>query len=194
MTPESALGTLDRLAPQLLFVFGLGFLIANLKIGLDLAQYYRRRASALLVWPAPPPKFYGLNLGLGVVFGGLIAFKLFVLRRPVDQLFGEAMMCLYYGYALPFSTRIARGFYGDGVWADRAFVPWTRISAVSWREAATVTLMLVSHTSGRAQALEVPGTVYGAARRLLRDRIAAHQIHIEGAGLDLGLRDERDVV
>jgi hypothetical protein len=194
MPPESALGTFGWLAPRLLFLFGLGFLVANLRIAYDLLQYRRRRPTALLVWPAPKPKFYGLNLALGVVFGGLIALKLFVLRRPLEQLFGEAMMCLYYGYALPFSTRIARGFYEQGVWADAGFVRWTKISAVSWREGATVTLMLVSHASGRAQALEVPGTVYGAARRLLRDRIAAHDIHIEGTGLALGMRDERDVV
>jgi hypothetical protein len=35
---------------------------------------------------------------------------------------------------------------------------------------------------------------YGEARRLLRDRITAHDIHIGGAGLDLGSRDERDAV
>jgi hypothetical protein len=194
MTPEEALGSFGWLAPRLLFLFGLGFLVANLKLGVELLQYYRRRPSAILVWPAPKPKFYGVNLGLGVVFGGLIALKLFVLRRPLDQLFGEAMMCLYYGYAFPLSTRIARGFYADGVWSDRGFLPWTKISAVSWREAATVTLMLVSHASGTARPLEVPGTAYGEARRLLRDRIAAHDIHIGGAGLDLGSRDDRDVV
>ena len=52
----------------------------------------------------------------------------------VGQLFGEVMMCAYYGYAFPMSTRIARGFYGDGVWSDSGFMPWTQISAVSWKE------------------------------------------------------------
>ena len=194
MDPEGLLGTFSWAAPRILFLFGLGFLVANLKLGLDFVQYYRRRSTALLVWPAPKPRYYGFNLGLGVVFGALIALKLFILRRPLDQLFGETMMCLYYGYAFPLSTRIARGFYGDGVWSDRGFLPWTRISAVSWKDEAPVTLMLVSHRSGTAKPLQVPGPVYGAARRLLRDRIAAHDIHIGGSGLDLGSRDERDIV
>ena len=35
---------------------------------------------------------------------------------------------------------------------------------------------------------------YGAARRLLRDKIAAHDIHFTGKTLDLGVHDERDDV
>jgi len=38
----------------------------------------------------------------------------------------------------------------------------------------------------------VPIENYSAARRLLRDKIAAHDIHFSGTGLDLGDRDERD--
>jgi hypothetical protein len=38
----------------------------------------------------------------------------------------------------------------------------------------------------------VPGPQLGAARRLLRDLIARHDIHLGETGLHLGLRDERD--
>jgi hypothetical protein len=45
-----------------------------------------------------------------------------------------------------------------------------------------------------ARRLEVPHPHYAAARRLLRDKIAAHDIHFTGKTFDLGLHDERDDV
>jgi len=180
--------------PQILFLFGVGFLFANLKVVADLIRFRVRKASALLVWQNPKPRFYGFSLALGVVLGLLLAFKLFVQRRTADQVFGEAMMFVYYGYALPLSTRIARGFYRDGVWSDTGFLRWRQISAVSWREDGPVTLILISRIRQIARRLEVPGNLYGEARRVLRDRIKAHDIHIGGSGLNLGTRDEADAV
>jgi hypothetical protein len=186
MTPETLVDFFGWAAPRVLFLFGVGFLAANLKTGADLFRYYRRRRSALLIWEGPKPRFYGFNLALGVVFGLLIIVKLFVLRRPLEQLFGEAMMFLYYGYAFPLSVRIARGFYRDGVWSDSGFMRWTQISGVSWKEEGPITLVLISKMRSIARRLVVPGHLYGQARRLLLDRIQAREIHISGTGLDLG--------
>ena len=177
-----------------LFLFGIGFLGANLKLVVDLLRYQMRKRSALLIWEAPKPRFYGFCLGLGVVLGFLFAFKLFVQRRPPETLFGEAMMFVYYGYTFPLSTRISRGFYRDGVWADTGFLRWGQISAVSWKEESGVTLVLISHLKNIARRLEIPGHLYGQARRLLRDRVKAQDIHIGGTGLDLGSRDDEDAV
>ena len=113
---------------------------------------------------------------------------------PLRFLLGESMMFVYYGYALPLSTRIARGFYEDGIWSDTGFMTWAQISAVSWKEEGSVTLILISHFRNIAKRLEVPGNLYGQARRLLRDQIKAHAMHIGGTGLDLGSRDEADAV
>lgn len=184
----------EFLLPQVLFLFGLGFFAANLKVIVELLRYRARRASSILVWPGAKPRYYGFTLALGAVLGALVAFKIFVLGRPPNQLFGEIMMFLYYGYAVPLSTRIARGFYGDGVWADTGFMPWGQISAVSWREEGSVTLVLVSHLRSIARRLEVPGPLYGEARRVLQDRIKAHDIHMGGTGLDLGSRTDTDAV
>ncbi len=180
--------------PQILFLFGVGFLFANLKVVADLIRFRVRKASALLVWQNPKPRFYGFSLALGVVLGLLLAFKLFVQHRAPNQVFGEAMMFVYYGYALPLSTRIARGFYRDGVWSDTGFLRWRQISAVSWREDGPVTLILISRLRQIARRLEVPANLYGEARRVLRDRIKAHDIQIGGSGLNLGTRDEADAV
>ena len=181
----------QALIRQVLFLFGVGFLAANIKVVADLLRFRRRKRTALLMWEAAKPRYYGFSLALGVVLGLLLAFKVFVQRRPPGQLFGEAMMFVYYGYAFPLSTRIARGFYEDGVWSDSGFMRWAQISAVSWKEEgsgdAGPDFALPQHrpAAGRARPALRPG------RRVLRDRIKAHDIHIGGAGLDLGSRDER---
>jgi hypothetical protein len=184
----------DTLVPRVLFMFGVGFLAANLAVIAELLRFRVRKHSALLTWPRPKPRFYGLSLALGVVLGLLLAFKIFIQHRPLAQLFGEAMMFTYYGYALPLSTRIPRGFYGDGIWSDTGFMRWGQISAVSWKENHHVTLILISQFRNAARRLDVPGHLYGEARRLLRDKVKAHDIHIGGAGLNLGSREEADAV
>lgn len=184
----------EILLPQLLFIFGVGFFAANVKVTADLLRFYTRKASALLIWENPKPRYYGFALALGAMLGVLLVVKIFILGRSPGQLFGEVMMFLYFGYAVPLSTRIARGFYQDGVWADSGFMPWGQISAVSWKEGEAVTLILIPHFRSIARRLEVPGHLYGQARRLLRDKIKAHDIHIGGAGLDLGSRDDQDAV
>ena len=117
-------------APRVLFVLGVGFFFANIKVAVDLLRYRRRRHEALLTWPSPRPAYYRFNILLAVTLGLLLAAKL--VRQEPDRAFGEAMMFMYYGCAFPLSTRIARGFYGDGVWSDSGFMRWAQISAVSW--------------------------------------------------------------
>ena len=188
MAPESLL-------PQLLFVFGLGFFIANVKVTTDLLRFLTRKSSALLIWENPKPRHYGFALALGAILGLLVVIKIFLLGRSPQELFGEVMMFLYFGYAVPLSTRIARGFYQDGVWSDSGFMPWGQIEAVSWREDVdNVTLVLVSHFKNIARRLEVPGHLYGEARRVLRDKVKTQDIHMGRSGLDLGSRSDEDTV
>ena len=176
----------------LLVVFGAGFLIANTRLILEYVRFMRRRRGALLIWPSPKPPYYGLALAIGVVLGLLVFYKLVVLHR---QVFGEGMMFLYYAYLLPLNLRIRRGFYEDGIWADTSFIPYNEVGGISWREGEhQVTLIVISRLRNLARRLAIPIENYGAARRLLRDKIAKHDIHFGGTGLDLGGHDERDVV
>lgn len=122
----------------------------------------------------------------------LVVYKVVVLRQ---QAFGEEMMFLYYACLLPVSRRIARGFYKDGIWADSSFIAYNEVGGISWREGdGRATLIVISRLRSLARRLAVPLEHYGAARRLLRDKIAAHDIHFTGTGLDLGDRDERESV
>ena len=179
-------------APRILFVLGVGFLVANIKVAVYLLRYRRRRQEALLTWRGPRPAYYRFNILLAVTLGLLLAAKL--VRKEPDRAFGEAMMFMYYGCAFPLSTRIARGFYGDGVWSDSGFMRWAQISAVSWKDEGRVTLILISRLRNIARRLVVPPNLYGEARRVLRDKIREHQLHIGGAGLDLGAREGGDAV
>jgi len=178
------------LLTALLVALGIGFLAANLKLAYDYLRYLRRRRGALLTWRSPKPPQYAFALGLGVALGLLVFAKLVILRR---QAFGESMMFLYYAYFFPMSLTIARGFYEDGIWAETAFIPYNEVGGISWREGKNhATLIVISRLRNLARRLVVPGDKYGAARRLLRDKIGEHAIHFTGTGLDLGEHDERD--
>ena len=192
MAPEAVLPWFAWGAPRLLFLLGVGFLVANIKVAVDLIRYRRRKRAALLVWPGKSPVYYRLNILLAVTLGLLLAAKL--VRQEADRAFGEAMMFVYYGCAFPLSTRIARGFYHDGIWADGGFMRWAQISAVSWKEEGPITLVLISRIQSIARRLEVPPNLYGQARRVLQDKVREHSLRISGSGLDLGLRKEGDSV
>ncbi len=173
-----------------LLVLGIGFLFANARLIVEYITFLRRRSTALLTWPSPRPPYYGVALAIGAVLGFLVVYKLVFLRQLA---FGEQMMFVYYACLVPLSRRISRGFYADGIWADTSFIPYNEVGGISWREGEhQVTLIVISRLRNLARRLIVPVENYRAARRLLRDKIAAHDIHFTGTGLDLGQRDERD--
>jgi hypothetical protein len=173
-----------------LLVLGAGFLVANVRLILEYIHFIRRRRGALLSWPSPAPPYYGTKLAIGVAVGFLLFYKLVVLHR---QAFGEGMMFLYYAYIMPLSLRIRRGFYEDGIWADSTFIPYHEVGGLTWREEKNGTfLIVISRLRNLARRLAVPLEHYSAARKLLRDKIGAHEIHFSGTGLDLGRLDERD--
>jgi hypothetical protein len=174
-----------------LLLLGVGFLIANARIIFEYVTFRRRRRSALLTWTSPKPPYYNLALMIGAAVGILGIAKVLVHR----QVFGETMMFVYYACLTPLSRRIGRGFYEEGIWADTSFIAYNEVGGISWREGEQqVALIVISRLRNLARRLTVPMEHYGAARRLLRDKIAAHDIHFFGTGLDLGEHDERDEV
>jgi hypothetical protein len=176
----------------ILLLLGVGFLAADARLVLEYLRYRTRRRGALLVWRAKTPPYYGVSLAIGVALGLLVFVKLFYIHQ---QAFGETMMFAYYAYLLPLSRRIGRGFYEEGIWADTDFIRYDEVGGITWRDGEhEVTLILISRLRNLARRLAVPGDKYGAARRLLRDKIGEHAIHFTGTGLDLGDHDEREDV
>ena len=172
---------------------GFGFLVANLWVVVQFLRFYRYRATALLVWPARKPPYYGIFLGFGVVFGLLLVVKFVVQGQPLMSGFGESMMLLYYAYLWPMCFRIKRGLYEDGIWTDSRFVPYQQIGGLSWREGREITLVIIYRFRSLARHLTVPHEHYGGVRRLLRDKIDSHDLHFTMKAFDLG-GDEREVV
>lgn len=177
---------------HVLLLLGAGFAVANVRLLLDVVRFFRMRSRALLTWPATPPPYYGLFLGMAAMLGVIVMVKLFYLRWPPQEVFGEAMMLMYYGYLMPLSIRIGRGFYEDGVWVDNGFLPYHKIGGLRWREGDPLTLVFIPRMQQVARSLVVPPAFYGEARSLLRDKIARHDIDFWGKALDLGAHDERD--
>jgi hypothetical protein len=107
--------------------------------------------------------------------------------------FGEGMMLLFYAYLWPMSFRIGRGLYEDGIWVESGFVPYEKIGGLGWREEPEITLVIIYRSRSLAHPLTVPQQHYGEVRRLLRDKIASHDIRFTLKSLDLG-GDERERV
>ncbi len=171
-------------------LLGVGFLVANARLAVEYVKYVKRRRNALLTWLGPKPPYYVMQLAIGVFLGVILMYNVLRLHRNI---FGEAMMFLYYAYLFPLSRNIARGFYEDGIWADSVFIPYDEIGGISWREGDhEVALIITSRLRNLARRLIVPVNHYAEARRLLRDKIAKHDIHFGGTGLDLNGHDERD--
>lgn len=184
---------LSDLLSLLLLLLGIGFLMANVRMAIQLLAWWRRRASAVLVWPVPKPPFYGLSLALGILLGVLVIISIALRLESSSLFFGELMMFVYYGYALPLSTRIRRGLYEDGIWVDQGFMPYTHIGGLSWRDGTSdSTLVVIAREQGVARKLNVPGPLLGEVRRHLREKIATHDIDFVGASLDLGGHDARE--
>lgn len=182
------------LLPQVLFLLGVGFLVANIRVALDLAQWLRRRPAALIVWPVPKPPFYAMSLAIGAAMGCLLLAAVFV-PRPFPAVFGELMMFVYYAGAVPLSARITRGLYADGIWAESGFMPYAQIGGLRWLEGESPTLIVASRLRTLARRLHVPGSLLGEVRHLLHEKIAEHAIDIEaGPGIHLGGHDARQDV
>jgi hypothetical protein len=163
---------------------GVGFLAANAYLLFQYARYAVRRRRALLVWAPPAQTHPAMGFAIAGALALLIGYKLVLSDQPV---FGEAMMLLYYGGLVPLSRRIARGFYQDGIWANRGFVPYSDVGGISWRETPhAVSLLVTSRSRSAARRLAVPVQHYAAARRILGDRMTAGVIRpsVTGLGLD----------
>src|SRR5687768_226775 len=184
---------MERLS-YLLIGIGFFFLVVNLRLVYDLVRFMRIRSSAVLIWPGRTPPFYRLFLAVGAVLAVVIICKLAYLKLHPREVFGESMMLVYYSYTQPLSLKIGRGFYEEGIWAEGGFVRYSQIGGLAWREGEQLTLVMMFRMRNFARRLVVPEHYYGAARRVLRDKIAAHDIHFTGKTLDLGVHDERDDV
>jgi hypothetical protein len=191
---------LDWMVPRVLVVLGAGFLVANFWLLIQFLRFLRLRSAARLTWSGPKHPSTSLFLVLGIVLGAVLLIEITLPRTRwgpqavPSRIFGEAMMFTYYALLLPLTSRIAHGFYEEGIWVENGYMPYAKIGGLTWREDAEITLVLIPRMKRLARRLVVPRQYYAEARKLLRDKIAGHDIHFTGKPLDLGAHDERDDV
>ena len=186
-------GELAGAMRQILLALGVLFVIVNVRVGWQIVSWWRRRTRAIVVWPAPKPPFYAINLAIGVLLGFLLLLTAWTMPRNFASIFGLFMMFSYYGYLLPWSTRIRRGLYQDGIWTDSGFMRYAEIGGLTWK--GDDTLVLASGKKAVARRLRVPGVHLGEVRHFLREKIGDHAIEFDaGPGLHLGTRDTRESV
>ena len=191
----------DAIIAATFLFLGAGFLVADARLAVQYVRFVKRRRGALLTWRGPKPPYYVMQLAIGVFLGLILiynvarVYRLYHGFRVDSRIFGQAMMFVYYAYLFPMSRSIARGFYEDGIWTESAFLPYNEIGGITWREGEhQVVLVITSRLRNLARRLIVPLNEYAGARRLLRDKIAKHDIHFSGTGLDLLDHDEREDV
>ena len=143
----------------------------------------------------PRPPFYTLFLAVGRAAQLADHLQADVLRLHPARVFGESMMLVYYGYALPLSLRIGRGFTRTGSGPKRGSCRTHASAGMTWREGeADNPGPHVPDAQLRAPARRARRATTAPPAALLRDKIAAHDIHFTGKTLDLGMHDERDDV
>ncbi len=114
------------------------------------------------------------------MLGAIVFYKLVFSHQ---QAFGETMMFLYYGYMLPLSRRIGRGFYQDGIWAEAGFIPYNEVGGLSWREGEhAVALVVISRLQNLARRAAGADRALrrGTAPATRQDRRACDPLHRDG--------------
>jgi len=133
------------------------------------AQFRRVRPTAVLTWPVPRPRHFPFLVALGLVSGAVTALNAY-LHRPMDHVFSQAVMALYFILMVPLSARIHFGLYRDGVWGDAGFLPYGEIKRMAFLETPEIVLVLLPRAGSRPLRLPVPPGEYGAVRKLLEEK------------------------
>jgi hypothetical protein len=147
-------------------------------------RFRRIRPTAVLTWPVPRPAHLPFLLGLGVVSAGLAVLNGY-LERPFHHVYSQGVMALYFILMVPLSARIHLGFYQEGIWADAGFLPYAQIGRVAFRETPEIVLILLPRGGAGSFRLPVPRAEYGAARKVLEEKIRAHVVNMESSILGL---------
>jgi hypothetical protein len=115
-----------------------------------------------------------------VILGLLIVAEI-LLRRPMYSLFGEAMMFVYYIALYPGAADSARLLSRRSLVRQRVHAVVHDLRRVVEGRQAQVTLILVLQYAERARgASRSRPNATGEARRLLKDRVKAHDLNMGG--------------
>jgi hypothetical protein len=160
------------------------FSVLIVRGALRYATFQKVRRRALLTWPGPRPAYFSLLVAMGGV-AAVVAVLNGYLRYPFHKIYSQLSIAVYFMGVVPLLTRIPKGLYDEGIWAEDGFIPYDRIERLAFREGPELLLLLVPRGGGGARRLTVPPGEYGAVRRILGDKIRAHALNLEGSILGL---------
>ncbi|HEV7499823.1 MAG TPA: hypothetical protein VGQ33_07460 [Vicinamibacteria bacterium] len=152
-----------------LAALGVYFSVLNGRGLLRYAEFRRVQSTALLTWPVGHPRYFQMQLVLGVLSGAVAVLNA-SMHRPVHHVFSQAVMALYFIVIVPLSARIHLGLYRDGVWGDAGFLPYAQIGRMAFRETPDIVLYLLPRGRSRPLRLPVPAAEYGAVRKVLEEK------------------------
>ena len=147
-------------------------------------RFHRLRETAIVTWPGPRPAHFPWQLALGFLAAVVGVLNIY-LDYPFHKVYSQLTIAIYFIAVLPLLTRIRWGLYGEGIWGEHGFLPYSRIRRFSFHEGAELVLLLLPRDSQGAVRLHIPAGEYGAVRRVLGDKIRSHVLNLEGSILGL---------
>lgn len=161
------------------------FSVLILRDSMRYARFRRLRDSALVTWPSPQPARFPWHFLLGGFAAFAAALNSFLPQQhEFHKIYSQVAIAFYFIAVAPRLARIPLGFYGEGIWAERGFLPYSRIRRLAFHEGPEVVLLLLPRDGG-AFRLRVPPQEYGAVRRVLGDKIRSRSLNLEGSLLGL---------
>jgi hypothetical protein len=177
-------GVNDTALTFILLALGVYFSVLVARVLAGYLHFRKIRSTALLTWAVRRPGHYPFLLVLGLVSAAVAVLNSY-LQRPFHHVYSQGVMAAYFMVMVPLAARIPRGFYRDGVWADAGFLPWGNIGRLAFVERNEIVLVLLPRRGSGTFRLAVPADEYGAARRVVEDKIRERAVHMEDAILGL---------
>jgi hypothetical protein len=145
-------------------------------------RFRRMQPTAVVTWRGRRSTHFAIVLGVVSLAVALLNTSL---NRPFLHLWGQYATAAYFILMVPLSARIRLGLYRDGIWADTGFLPYARIGRMAFREGSEIVLILLQRGAARAFRLSVPPEEYGAVRKVIEEKIRAHEVNVEAGILGL---------
>ena len=174
----------EQLVSVGLAFLGLYFAVQLLRGAAGFLRYRSVAPTALATWPTPRPARFPLLIALGVS-GAVLAPVLASQHKPFHHVVGLALMAIYFLVLVPLARRIRLGLYRGGVWAHRGFLPWGEVARIAFVEGPPIVLLLKSRRGSASYKLPVPGSEYGAVRKLLEEKTREGVLNLEPAILGI---------
>jgi len=174
----------EQLVSLGLAFLGLYFAVQLVRGAVGFVRYRKVAPTALATWPTPPPARLPLLRALGAS-GAVLAVVLAVQHKPIHHVVGFALMAAYFLGLVPLARKIRLGVYRGGVWAHRGFLPWRDVARIAFVDGPPIVLLLKPRRGSASYKLPVPGSEYGAVRKLLEEKAREGALNLDPAILGI---------